>query len=40
MTGIYVLLGGITLIAVVVTILDGISYRRDQREKARKGSGT
>jgi hypothetical protein len=34
MTGIIILLGGITLIAGVLTVLDGIAYRR--RRNARK----
>ena len=33
MTGVFVLLGGITLWAVTVTILDGINFRRKQREQ-------
>jgi hypothetical protein len=36
MTGVFVLLGGITLFAAIVTLLDGISYRRDLRTKARR----
>ena len=28
MTGIVVLLGGITLFALIITVLDGIAYRR------------
>jgi len=31
MTGLVILLGGITLIAVILTVLDGIDYRRQQR---------
>lgn len=34
MTGIVVLLGGITLFAAIVTLIDGIAYRR--RLKQRK----
>ena len=30
--GLFILLGGITLWAVTVTILDGINYRRQQRD--------
>lgn len=33
MTGLYILLGGITLFATIVAILDGISYRRKQRDQ-------
>jgi hypothetical protein len=35
MTGLIVLLGGITLIAVTITVLDGISYRREKAAKSR-----
>ena len=31
MTGIVVLLGGITLFAAILTLLDGIAYRRRQK---------
>ena len=34
MTGLLVLLGGITLFAGIITLLDGIAYRR--RRHARK----
>jgi hypothetical protein len=32
MTGIFILVGGILLWAVTVTVLDGINFRRKQRE--------
>jgi hypothetical protein len=31
MTGLFVLLGGITLCVGVVTLLDGIAYRRNRK---------
>ena len=31
MIGVYILLGGITLFATIVVVLDGIAYRRKQR---------
>jgi hypothetical protein len=31
MTGLVILLGGIALFAVILTVLDGIDYRRQQR---------
>lgn len=36
MTFIFVLLGGIALIVGIVTVLDGIGYRRQQQRKAGK----
>ena len=33
MSGIYILLGGIVLIGGLVTLLDGIAYRRQMRER-------
>jgi hypothetical protein len=31
MTGLYILLGGMALFAVLITVLDGISYHRRRR---------
>jgi hypothetical protein len=31
MTGLVILLGGITAIALILTVLDGISYRRQKK---------
>jgi hypothetical protein len=31
MIGLYIMLGGITLVAVLVTVVDGIEYRRKHR---------
>ena len=31
MIGLFILLGGITLFATIVVVLDGIAYRRRQR---------
>jgi hypothetical protein len=35
MTGLVILLGGITLFAGVLTLLDGIAYRRRQRKTGK-----
>ena len=40
MTGLVILLGGITLFAGVLTILDGIAYRRRQATLAKAKSET
>ena len=33
MTGLIILLGGITLFAGIVTLLDGIAYRRNRKTR-------
>ena len=33
MTGLVVLLGGITLFGLIITVLDGIAYRRRQNAR-------
>ena len=35
MIGIVVMLGGITLFAVTLTVLDGIAYRRRRRKEGK-----
>ena len=35
MTGLYILLGGIVLFSGILTLLDGIAYRRRLRDEAR-----
>ena len=36
MTGIYILLGGIALFAVIITTLDGLARRRQRRAYKRE----
>lgn len=35
MTGLYILLGGIVLFSGILTLLDGISYRRSRRNAGK-----
>ena len=38
MTGLFVMLGGITLFALILTVMDGIAYRRRLRKEGKSGS--
>jgi hypothetical protein len=40
MTGVYVLLGGIAFFAGLITLLDGIAYRRRKRARKSHASGS